>query len=77
MNGHSDPNSILRSYTKSFFQMLCVSASVHCESMASRPLSTISKHLSSLLEDASMAASPHDNSADSEDQVSLYVYYSL
>ena len=57
--------------------MLCVSASVHCDSMASRPLSTISKHLSSLLEDASMAASPHDNSTDSEDQVSLYVYCSL
>lgn len=49
MNGQSDPTSILRSYTHRFLQLLCVSASVHCENMAPRSLHIISKHLSTLL----------------------------
>ena len=56
MNGQADPTSILKSYTHRFLQLLCVSASVHCENMAPKSLHIISKHLTTLL------LSPSDSS---------------
>lgn len=56
LNGHADPTSALRTYTNRFVQLLCISASIHCENISARSLRTISKHLCTLL-----LASPSSN----------------